>query len=86
MRRRQRFAFSCAVAVAAGATAFIAAPLWAQPATELRRERPQRGPDTVKPGDVAPDFTLQSPDGKRNVTLSAFRGKKPVALVFGSYT
>ena len=26
------------------------------------------------------------PDGSGDVTLSAFKGKKPVALIFGSYT
>ncbi len=37
-------------------------------------------------GAEAPDFTLQTRDGKKTVTLSSFRGKKPVVLVFGSYT
>ena len=37
-------------------------------------------------GDMAPDFTLHDIEGKDSVTLSSFRGKKPVALVFGSYT
>jgi len=37
-------------------------------------------------GDMAPDFTLYDIGGKNSVTLSSFRGKKPVALVFGSYT
>ena len=41
---------------------------------------------TPKAGDPAPDFTLSSPDGARTVTLSTFRGKRPVVLVFGSYT
>lgn len=37
-------------------------------------------------GDMAPDFTLYDVEGKDSVTLSEFRGKKPVALVFGSFT
>jgi peroxiredoxin len=37
-------------------------------------------------GDMAPDFTLFDIDGQDSVTLSDFRGKKPVALVFGSFT
>ena len=41
---------------------------------------------TPKVGDLAPDFALQDPTGKVNVRLSDFRGKRPVALVFGSYT
>ena len=39
-----------------------------------------------KVGDFAPDFELQDPEGNVSVRLSDFRGKRPVALVFGSYT
>lgn len=39
-----------------------------------------------KVGDLAPDFTLQDPSGTKAVRLSDFRGKRPVALIFGSYT
>jgi hypothetical protein len=39
-----------------------------------------------KAGDLAPDFTLTDSTGTDTVTLSQFRGKKPVALVFGSFT
>ena len=48
-----------------------------------RRKRPV---DKLKVGDVAPDFTLKTLDGKKTVKLSSFKGKKPVLLVFGSYT
>jgi len=41
---------------------------------------------SLKVGDDAPDFTLETYDRKSRVQLSAFRGKKPVVLVFGSYT
>lgn len=37
-------------------------------------------------GQVAPDFTLASEDGEDEVTLSDFAGKRPVVLIFGSYT
>jgi hypothetical protein len=37
-------------------------------------------------GDIAPDFTIYDIEGQNSVTLSSFRGKKPVALVFGSFT
>ena len=40
----------------------------------------------AKEGTVAPDFTLKPPGGGKAVTLSSFRGKRPVALIFGSYT
>jgi hypothetical protein len=34
----------------------------------------------------APDFTLSSPDGKTAITLGDYRNKKPVVLIFGSFT
>ena len=37
-------------------------------------------------GDLAPDFTLPRTDHSTDVTLSSFRGHRPVVLVFGSYT
>jgi len=39
-----------------------------------------------KAGDMAPDFELFNVDGENPVRLSDFRGQKPVALVFGSFT
>ena len=38
------------------------------------------------PGDPAPDFELPYLGGEGSVILSSFRGAKPVALIFGSYT
>lgn len=48
----------------------------------------QKGLDQLAPkaGDMAPDFTLQNIAGTETITLSNFRGQKPVALIFGSYT
>jgi hypothetical protein len=40
----------------------------------------------LKVGDEAPYFSLEQFDNKNTVQLSAFRGEKPVVLVFGSYT
>ena len=37
-------------------------------------------------GDVAPDFTLPNHDGTQQVKLSDSFGKRPVVLVFGSFT
>ena len=37
-------------------------------------------------GDEAPDFSLETFDKRSRVQLSDFREKKPVVLVFGSYT
>jgi len=59
--------------------------VWKMP----RRRRGKRGPRPpggAAPGEPAPDFTLQPPGGGKAVTLTSFRGKKPVALIFGSYT
>jgi hypothetical protein len=44
----------------------------------------RRGRLTV--GEPAPDFTLPLHDRSGAVTLSTFRGRQPVVLVFGSYT
>lgn len=46
----------------------------------------ERLKDTLEVGDEAPDFTLPAPDGKIEVKLSSFRGKRPVVLVFTSFT
>jgi hypothetical protein len=37
-------------------------------------------------GADAPDFELPQLGGAERVRLSQFRGRKPVALIFGSYT
>jgi hypothetical protein len=54
--------------------------LAAAPSAQDRRE------GSVRPGDLAPDFSLAPRDGGAAITLSSFRGVKSVALVFGSYT
>jgi hypothetical protein len=46
----------------------------------------ERKTDQLKAGDPAPDFTLPTADGTGAVTLSGFRGRRPVVLVFASYT
>ena len=40
----------------------------------------------LRPGDAAPDFSLEGFDRASRAALSEFRGKQPVVLVFGSYT
>jgi len=40
----------------------------------------------VRVGDMAPDFSLESPNHKSSFRLSSLRGERPVVLVFGSYT
>jgi len=45
-----------------------------------------RGEGKLQPGDPAPDFDLKKLRSPDRVRLSSFHGKRPVALVFGSYT
>jgi len=65
--------------------ALIAAPLATPAQTKLGPKDGESLPaadlNRVKAGDTAPDFTLEDQDGKP-VTLSDYRGKKTVALVF----
>ena len=64
--------------------------------TRMRR-RPEAGPEAPAEGELAPDFELDvlgkqsKKDAKKSkpakrVRLSKFKGKRPVALIFGSYT
>ncbi len=46
----------------------------------------ENNPNVPKVGDLAPDFELSDNTGTKNVRLSDFRGKKPVVLLFGSFT
>ena len=46
-------------------------------------ERETRAPEI---GSDAPDFKLPRLGSSEQVQLSSFRGRKPVALIFGSYT
>ena len=40
----------------------------------------------LRTGDAAPDFKLPALDKSAQVELASFRGRKPVVLIFGSYT
>lgn len=53
-------------------------------AQTLRRNDPSpEAPDTMlKPGDPAPDFTLDADDGS-TLTLSDLRGRKVVLFFYG---
>lgn len=48
--------------------------------------RGERYPENLKVGDAAPDFTLPPPCAGDRQTLSKLYAKRPVVLVFGSYT
>ena len=44
------------------------------------------GEGKLRVGDPAPDFELRYKKSEESIQLSSFRGAKPVALIFGSYT
>ncbi len=52
-------------------------------AVEAILVRDETGP---KVGEAAPDFSLKRLGSDDRVRLSDFRGRRPVALAFGSYT
>ena len=52
-------------------------------AMEAVATRDEMGPRT---GDVPPDFDLKRMGSEERVQLSRFKGQRPVALIFGSYT
>jgi cytochrome oxidase Cu insertion factor (SCO1/SenC/PrrC family) len=56
-------------------------PAFAQPGPKEGAELSATDLNRVRVGQRAPDFTLQDTEGK-NVTLSDFRDKKTVVLVF----
>jgi cytochrome oxidase Cu insertion factor (SCO1/SenC/PrrC family) len=68
---------------------FAIAPLLALPLPSIARQplvvpisdTATTAKEPVKVGEMAPDFTLASHDG-RTISLSASRGKRPVILVF----
>ena len=52
-------------------------------ALKIVMSRDEMGPNI---GDSPPNFNLKRMGSEDRVRLSSFRGKSPVALVFGSYT
>ena len=53
---------------------------------EGQRAGDLRTTSKLRVGDPASDFKLKTKDGNREVQLSSFKAKRPVVLVFGSYT
>jgi copper chaperone CopZ len=83
------------VAAAAKAAGFELHPVYpffeSSPGADMERNTPPASNDRIledltKVGDAAPDFTLITKDGQSKIGLSDYRGKKPVVLIFGSYT
>ena len=63
------------------ASVFVATPLLAQLGPKDGADLKPTDLNRVKAGQTAPDFTLENFDGKP-ISLSDFRGKKNVVLVF----
>ncbi len=82
--RRELAAMLIGVSVGAGVVTLVADQRGRQTRPTGLQQGPREG--ELKPGDLAPDFSLEPPGGGAPVTLSSFRGRQPVALVFGSYT
>ena len=53
---------------------------------KIKRIQQEAEKNVPRVGNMAPDFELWDADVTRAVRLSDFRGQKPVALVFGSFT
>lgn len=53
---------------------------------EYRAWQKQFNKFAPKAGDLAPDFELRDINGENPIRLSDFQGRKPVALIFGSFT
>jgi hypothetical protein len=58
----------------------------AQIRKEFREWQKRYDATAPKAGDFAPDFELRDANGEDPVRLTDFRGVKPVALIFGSFT
>lgn len=53
---------------------------------DARAWQAKHNPSSPEVGELAPDFELYDSQGEAPVRMSDFRGQKPVALIFGSFT
>ena len=90
MDLRKRWRAASAAALIAGTCLLLPARADEKPAWEVPNKpgeiRPEQREGKLKPGDMAADFTLKVMHSEDTVTLSGFKGNRPVALIFGSYT
>ncbi len=54
--------------------------------TRVMKAQKKLNAQAPRVGNLAPDFTLTDSRGEETITLSQFRGQKPVVLIFGSFT
>jgi hypothetical protein len=72
---------ACALALTLGSSARGQAPAVVKTPADLGNRTGK-----FKAGDMAPDFNLKVMHKETRIMLSSYRNKRPVALVFGSYT
>lgn len=70
--------------VRTGVTIVWKAAYWRDKEVEIWQK--QNNPNAPNVGEMAPDFELTDVHGKKTVRLSDFRDKRPVVLLFGSFT
>jgi len=70
--------------IKAGAVITLKAAYWQK--TEVLGWQKKNNPNAPKVGDMAPDFELTDVSGTKAARLSDFKGKRPVVLLFGSFT
>jgi hypothetical protein len=65
---------------------FVMNVIWAQVPTVPKPSQLGGRTGKFKVGDMAPDFDLKVMHNETRIALSGFRNRRPVAVVFGSYT
>ncbi|MHC4091081.1 MAG: hypothetical protein ACYSUQ_05425 [Planctomycetota bacterium] len=85
MRYRSLLTALLAFAVCLGWSAALCAGSGPEDRRQSRRQRPADKP-APKSGQAAPLLKLKTLDGEQEVDLAGFGGKRPVLLLFGSYT
>jgi cytochrome oxidase Cu insertion factor (SCO1/SenC/PrrC family) len=81
MAKQKNNCLSVVRALLLGLIVFAPVAVSAQLGPKDGGDLPPTDPERVKVGQPAPDFTLEDVDGNK-ITLSDFRGKKSVVLVF----
>ena len=74
------------VAAATTALVVVIGLIWRSTPEVVFIEIAAAAPVSLRVGDPAPTFCLKTPEGNQTIELAKFRGLKPVALIFGSFT
>ena len=81
---RSKFKLGSLLIIFTVTLAFYSSECLAQRGKGKRRQKDDS--NSLKVGQEAPTFKLKSLDGESETDLASFKGKKPVVLIFGSYT